>query len=207
MKNFTLSLLIFAGFLTSCVGGQLNSAYIYEKNPQYSWGYAEFYGAYYGNYGNKNNVLSVSLFTDSLKVNGIGSLVGIGQYLFLQDIFVSPTDTLLPVGTYIVSNSGLPFTVAPGKNDTVDSQIYPIGAEISYYEENAARSTTKLISSGSFIVSRLGSVYNIYCNFKTSDSLELNGQFIAELPHYDQSIATTKSTIRRKLEFALKKFN
>jgi len=200
MKIFNFLIVFVATFLTSCVGGQLNQQLVYEKNPQYTWGYAEFFGDYYlPENGNKNNVLSVSLFTDSLKINEVGSLTGIGQYLFLEDVFQAATDTLLQAGTYTVNDSGLPFTVAPGKNDTVDNAAYPIGAYISYYESNAANSTLKTITGGSFTVGYSGNKYTIACNFKTSDGLDLKGNFNAILPHIDQSLATQKSGIRPKL--------
>jgi len=200
MKIFNFLIVFVATFLTSCVGGQLNQQLVYEKNPQYTWGYAEFFGDYYlPENGNKNNVLSVSLFTDSLKINEVGSLTGIGQYLFLEDVFQAATDTLLQAGTYTVNDSGLPFTVAPGKNDTVDNAAYPIGAYISYYESNAANSTLKTITGGSFTVGYSGNKYTIACNFKTSDGLDLKGNFNAILPHIDQSLATQKSGICPKL--------
>ena len=205
MKIFNFLIVFVATFLTSCGGGQLNQQLVYEKNPQYTWGYAEFFGDYYlPENGNKNNVLSVSLFTDSLKINEVGNLTGLGQYLFLEDVFQAPTDTLLQTGTYTVYDSGLPFTVAPGKNDTVDSTVYPIGAYISYYESNAANSTLKIITGGSFTVGLSGNKYNIACNFITSDGLELKGTFNAVLPHIDQSLASQKSGIRKKLIYIKK---
>jgi len=181
----------------------LNQQIVYETNPQYSWGYAEYFGAYYKpENGNKNNVLSVSLFTDSLKINTVGNLTGLGQYLFLEDVFQSPTTVFLEAGTYTVNNSGLPFTITPGKNDTIDNEVYPIGAYISYYEYNAANSTLKTISKGSLTVSLMNdSVYNIVCDFKTSDSTVLKGHFTATLPHIDQSLSITKSGIRKKLMY------
>jgi len=198
MKNHNLSIILLAGLLASCVGVQPNPPYVYNTNPTYSWGYAEFYGAYYANYGNNDNVISLSLFSDSLKINDIGSLVGIGQYLFLEDVFIAPTDTLLPNGTYTISDSGLPFTVSPGKNDTVDNEVYPIGAFISYYEVNSARSTLKLITGGTLTAIRFGNTYSIACDFKTDDKLELKGNFSANLPHIDQSLATPKSAARKR---------
>jgi len=199
MKRLTPLLFVFAALLTSCGGSQLSSPLLYETNPQYTWGYAEFFGEYYGGYGNKNNVLSISLFSESLKLNDLGNLTGLGQFLFLEDVFQAPTDTLLQEGTYQVNDSGLPFTVAPGKNDTVDNAVYPIGAYISYYESNAANSTLKIITSGSFTVSYAQNTYSIACNFKTSDNVDLKGTFTAALPHIDQSLATTKAGIRKKL--------
>ena len=203
MNKFNLLLISLVSMLTSCGGGQLNQQIVYETNPQYSWGYAEYFGAYYKpENGNKNNVLSVSLFTDSLKINSVGNLTGLGQYLFLEDVFQSPTTVFLEAGTYTVNNSGLPFTITPGKNDTIDNEVYPIGAYISYYEYNAANSTLKTISKGSLTVSLMNdSVYNIVCDFKTSDSTVLKGHFTATLPHIDQSLSITKSGIRKKLMY------
>lgn len=204
MKKHNFLILILIGLLTSCVGGQLNSPYVYNANPKYTWGYAEFYGAYYTSFSNQNNVISLSLFSDSLKINDIGNLVGTGQYLFLEDVFIAKTDTLLPVGTYTISKSGLPFTVAPGLNDTIDKVVYPIGASISYYEGNAAMSTLKLITDGTFTVRRTGNIYNIVCDLKTDDKKSLKGSFSAILPHSDQSLATTKSAIRKRVVYTIK---
>jgi hypothetical protein len=205
MKTYYAFIFIFAALLSSCAGGQLNTPLVYEKNPQYTCGYAEFFGDYYyPENKNKNNVLSISLFTDSMKINNLGTLTGLGQFLFLEDVFQAPTDTVLSTGTYTVNDTGLPFTVAPGKNDTVDHEVYPIGAYISYYENNAANSTMKTIKSGSFVVSRTGSVYNITCNFKTSDNMDLNGSFKAILPHINQSVSLSSSGIRKKLVYTHK---
>lgn len=206
MNKFNILLISLVSLLTSCGGGQIYQQIVYETNPQYSWGYAEYFGAYYKpENGNKNNVLSVSLFTDSLKINSLGNLTGLGQYLFLEDVFQAPASVFLQTGTYTVNNSGLPFTIAPGMNDTIDNEVYPIGAYISYYEYNAANSTLKIISKGSLTVSLINdSVYNIVCDFKTSDSTVLKGSFTATLPHIDQSLAPTKSGIRKKLVYIRK---
>ena len=202
MKKHNWLLVILVGLLTSCGGGQLYQQYVYNVSPTYTWGYAEFFGAYYANYNNQNNVISLSLFSDSLKINDIGNLVGTGQYLFLEDVFISKTDTLLPTGTYTVNNSGLPFTVAPGLNDTIDKLVYPIGANISYYEGNSAMSTQKLISSGTFTISNIGNKYTVNFNLVTDDKKTLKGSFSAVLPYIDQSIATPKSGSRKRLVYA-----
>jgi len=196
MKNLHPFILSFACLLVSCNGGEPVALYKYNNNPKYTWGYAEFYGAYYSQYGIKNNTISLSLFSDSLKVNNEGTLEGSGQYLFLEDIFISPTDTLLPIGKYTISKTETAnsMTFYAGKKDTIDSEIYPIGAYISYYEENTAKSTLKLISNGSFSVSLVNdTIYNIVCDFVTSDSLKLKGTFKGVLPHFNQSIKPTQT--------------
>ena len=66
MKKQLLILGVLGILLASCLGGQLNPQYVYNKNPSYTWAYAEFYGPYYkSENGNLNNVISLSLFSDS----------------------------------------------------------------------------------------------------------------------------------------------
>jgi len=203
MKHIKVLFFIFAVLLLSCKGSEPNPPYSYEANPHYAWGYAEFYGAYYANQGVKilNNTFSISLFSDSLGLTNKGALVGYGQYLFLEDVFLSTFTTKLSAGKYTINESAKPFTVFAGKNDTIDSEVYTIGAYISYYEQNTAKSKIKLISSGSFDVKMVNdSVYNIVCNFKTSDSLKLIGSFEAVLPHFDQSLLPKKVGSRNRFK-------
>ncbi len=186
----TIKLAIAVSILTfiSCKDNTPNQPYQYELNPAYTWGYVVFYGDYYADYLNKNNVLTVNLFTDSLKINNQNELLGYGQYLFLEDVFVAPSDTLLPEGIYRVDNSGEPFTIAPGINDTIDNQVYTLGAVINYYEPNPLKSTQKLIVGGKMTVSRQGENYSLNCDFVLQDSLKLKGIFSGTLPHFDESL-------------------
>ncbi len=201
MKNIYIALTLSIFTMISCVNNEPKQTYVYEKNPAYSWGYAEFFGAYYADYGNANNDLSLSLFTDSLKVNNSGNLTGYGQYLFLEDIFIATTDTLLPQGTYTISDSGEPFTVASGLLDTIDNETYTLGATISYYEPNSLNSTIKLISSGSFTLSYSGTICTISCDFVTSDNMQLKGSFSGEIPYYDESLLPVADKVHRKIKY------
>ena len=202
LKDIKLLFSTLAIFLLSCTGSEPILPYIYEANPHYAWGYAEFYGAYYADAGIKNNTLTVSLFSDSLGLTNKGELVGYGQYLFLEDVFVAPLNTQLLDGKYTINETGNPFTVFAGKNDTIDSEVYTIGAYITYYEQNATKSKIKLISKGTFDVKIVNdTVYNITCNFKTSDSLQLNGSFKSVLPHFNQSLIPKKFGSRNKFRF------
>jgi hypothetical protein len=192
------SLIVFLGILlTSCNGGEPPLPYTYNASPHYTWGYAEFFGPEYATFGINNNILSVSLFSDSLSIDSTGSLIGTGQYLFLEDVYVSPTDNTLPVGTYSIDTTGLSFTVSPGKNDTVDTQVFPIGATISYYEENTSKSKLKFITEGTFTVTKSNGNYTIVCNFKTDDNKVLKGSFTAKLPHIDESLKLQRNSPRK----------
>lgn len=184
--------------LTSCVGGQLNPPYVYNTNPTYKWAYAELFGNYYPKIPN-TNVISLSLFSDSLKINSIGYLTGTGQFLFLEDVFVSKSDISLPTGTYYIRDSGLPYSVAPGLNDTVDNQVFQIGSTISYYEGNPNMSIQKLITGGFFTVSKTENKYQIIFNLKTSDNKDLKGSFTDTIPHINQSLNIPANGLRKRL--------
>jgi hypothetical protein len=199
MKKIYLLILLFPILLTSCNGGEPPLAYAYNANPVYTKGYVQFYGAEYAGYGNNNNILSVSLFSDSLTINSEGALEGTGQYLFLEDVYIAPTDTMLPIQTYTVSDIHEPYSVSPGKNDTVDSEVFPIGATISYYEENTSKSKLKFIKEGTFTVTKFGSYFNVTCNFKTDDKKNLKGSFSSNLPHIDESLHPQARSVRKRI--------
>lgn len=206
MKNFSKLILFLVFILSSCKPPEPSPPYVYETNPQYTWGYAQFYGAYYSNYGIKNNTVTLSLLSDSLKLNDKGELTGFGQYLYIEDVFISPTDTLLPLGTYSINTTGDAFTFYAGKNDTIDSEVYTNGAYIYFIEQNSTKSTIKLITSGTFSVSLYNDKYKIVCDFKTDDKTELKGTFNANLPFYDQSIVAQSSKVTRnklKLKYTI----
>ncbi|MGB4414369.1 MAG: hypothetical protein WBI53_05730 [Paludibacter sp.] len=198
MKNLSVILLFLVVSFASCKTNDPDFEYTYNTNPRYTWGYAEFFGAYYKDYENSNNVISLSLFSDSLFIDDEGNLDGTGQYLFIEDLFIASTDTILPEGVYSASKSGDPFTFYPGESFGVDEMKYTIGAYIYYIEKNSAFSTIKFIDRGSFTVSNIGSKQNITCNFVLSDSTLLNGMFNAQLPHIDQSATTASNAPRKK---------
>lgn len=199
MKKLNLIYIILIVLLVSCKGTEPVPPYVYEANPHYSFGYVQFYGTYYKDYGNNNNVISLSLFSDSLYITSEGSLGGFGQYLYLEDVFNSPADSMLQLGTYTIDSSGEPFTIAPGINDTIDDEIYTLGATISYYEQNPAKSIMKLITGGKIDVSKVGSKFNISFDLITDDQKELKGSFTELLPFFDESLKPA-SMAKKKLQ-------
>lgn len=200
MKAFKTILLLVSVFLISCGSYEPYVKYKYNYAPAYTWGYAEFYGDYYKSYNNTNNVISLSLFSDSLFINSDNELDGTGQYLFIEDLFVEPSDTMLPAGKYTVSASGEAFSFYRGEKFDVDDVSYTIGAYIYYVEKNSAFSTVKLIDRGSFTVSNNGEKQKIECDFVLSDSTVLKGSFNAVLPHMDgMYVESTDRAPRKKL--------
>jgi len=134
-----------------------------------------------------------------LYISEEGSLEGFGQFLYLEDVYNSPTDTLLHTTTYTVNESRDPYTISAGKNDTIDNEVYTIGATISYYEQNTAKSTIKLITDGTLTVNYIGAVYNIIFDFKTEDGKDLKGSFTDLLPYFDESLQPADLKVRKKL--------
>jgi len=198
MRNTAFILILIFIFFSSCKEN-VPETHAYNTNPAYTWGYAEFFGTYYSNYNNNNNVVSLSLFTDSLYADSTNAIAGLGEYLFLEDIFSAPSDTLLPEGTYTISDSKEPFTVAKGEELDFDGLKYTVGAYIYFIEKNSAYSTKKLISSGSFTLNYLGSNYYILCNFVLSDKTVLKGKFnTKKFPYIDESVSYPAGVPRKK---------
>jgi len=193
MKKLQLLIFAFAGLLASCVN-EPATPYAYNTDPKYTQGYVEFFGAEYKykGYGVSNNLLSISLFTESLTVDSTKTLKGVGQFLLLEDVYIAPTDTILPLTTYTINDTHQPYTVSSGKKDTISGE--PINAYISYYEQNTSKSTIKYITSGTFVVSRNGINFTISCNFKTADKKDLKGTFTGELPHFNEELIQTQQS-------------
>lgn len=197
-KHIIFFLLLFL-VVYSCKTNDPEIKYKYNTEPSYKWGYAEFYGAYYSDFKIPSNVVSLSLFSDSLDLNNQGELEGLGQYLFLEDIFISANDTILPDGEYKIANNGNPFTLFKGEEFKVDEVKYNIGSFILYIEKNKLFTVQRFISSGSFKVSNQGDNQQITCNFTLSDSTKIKGSFNAKLPYFDQSLKISSGTARRNL--------
>ena len=192
MKKLQIIIFVFASLLVSCNGGDPPTPYAYNTSPIYTKGYVEFFGAEYKykGYGVSNNLLSVSLFSEKLTTDSATqALMGVGQFLFLEDVYIAPADTILPSTTYTINDTHQPYTVSPGKIDTIGTEVFPIGAYITYYEQNASKSIIKYITSGTFVVSRDGINFTVSCNFKTTDKKDLKGTFTGELPHYNEALS------------------
>lgn len=200
MKPYHLVAFVTTLTLISCEKPEIKE-YEYEKNPAYSWGYAEFWGPYYAEYSNNNHVVSLSLFTDSLDINQESKLTGFGQYLYLEDIFIAPSDTLLPAGVYEVNDSGNPYTVAIGEQIDFDGDKFDVGAMIFYVEKNSNYDIRKFITGGKMTVFLIGDKTLITCDFTLDDGTELKGRYEALLPYFDQSeeSAGVRQKSRRKI--------
>jgi hypothetical protein len=156
---------------------------------------------YYSDYNNNNNVVTLSLFSDSLEVDEEGSLNGYGQFLYLEDVFSAPTDTILPAGTYTIDTISKPFTIAKGEELDIDGNKYPVGAVIYYIEKNAAFSIIKYIIRGKLTLTHSDTKSSVFCDFILSDSTNLKGEFkTRDLPHIDESVSYPAGMTRKKLK-------
>ena len=184
-------LFLFTLLLGAC-GQSPIQEYHYETNPEYVWGYQEFYGDYYSRYDITNNVSTLSLFSETLDVTKDGYLTGYGQHLNLYDIFTAVSDTVLPGGTYTASDSNEPFTFMPGKYIERGNEKYITGAWIYYYEINNNKSGRKLITDGYFEINWLMDGLYFECNFITDDGKELKGRIKSyPLTVFDESSKNT----------------
>ncbi|MHB9056044.1 MAG: hypothetical protein ACYC2P_07835 [Paludibacteraceae bacterium] len=203
MRRICLIFSFILVLLTACKTETPRAPYQYEMNPAFKWGYAEFYGRYFSNYNINNNVLTLNLFTEKLFVNSDNALDGTGQYLILEDVFIAPSDTLIPAGTYSLSETGEPFTFFGGKKFEGNGQEIPSGAYIYYKETEPAKSKIAYVTGGTFNISMSNdSVYNIQCDFELDGKTQLKGTFKNVLYHIDRSATTSAEVTRQKLKLA-----
>lgn len=179
--------LIFAVTVVSCDPDNNDFKYRYNYQPVFSWGYAEFFGPYYSNYDVEKNIVSLSLFTDSLSVDNQGNLAGFGQYLFLEDVFIAPDKVLLPEGTYKCSEKMEEFNFTPGSKLKIDSLSYPIGAFVMFVEKQKSRSVIRYIKSGNLSISYIGDKMNVNGNLQLDNDSILTTTFSSTLPYYNSS--------------------
>lgn len=152
--------------------------YQYATDLSFNLAKVNYYGEYYP--GNENHVLSLELFSKDLIEVKKDSIIGIGQKLYFEDVFIpNPENTLVP-GKYSVSSEGEMFTFLPGENLKIDYFTELVGARINYYEKDKGKSTVKRIIEGSFTV---GEDMQISFELKTSDKLELKGTFKGEIEY------------------------
>lgn len=196
MKHLSIAILGLL-VLTACSTNEPKATYKYELSPSFGFGYAEYFGAWNADYNNPNNVLALSLFTDSLKITTAGELEGLGQYLFIENIFVPNTAKYLTDGTYTASESEAPFTFLPGKKFDVDGFLIDTGAFMLYLEKNNNYTTQKFISRGTFTVKITEVLHKIDFDLVLSDSSKVKGSFNDTLPHINSSIPTLLTAPKR----------
>ena len=200
-------LLVFAALLASCKPEAPTPPYKYESKPQFTWGFAEFYGDYY-NHGVQpieNNVVTLNLFTEKLFLNDKNQLDGVGQYLIIEDIFNAPTDTLLPDGNYNVAETAEPFTFFGGKKFEDNREAIPSGAYIYYIESDPTKSKNAYITDGAMTINAINdTTYSVSCNFILDEKTELKGTFNGVLYHLDRTAATPAASSKKRMELVRK---
>lgn len=176
--------------LILCCGCEKNTpiaSFAYETNPKFTWGYVQFYGNYYHNYQLSNNVLTLHLFSEGLTIEE-GKLIGKGQHLVLSDVFIQPTDTLLPIGTYTTSDKGEAMTYFDGRNFKMNKDDIPTGTYIHYLTDNAFNDKTALLTQSNLTVQlKNDSIYIISIEgvLEEKSKTVLKGIFEGVLPHID----------------------
>lgn len=195
MKKYIYPVILFLLMLTACKDLPVQT-YYYEKNPVFTWGYYSFYGDYYNDYGIEKNIFSVSLFSETLDVNEKGQLVGYGQYLYLEDIFLESAELNLAEGSYRTSKDIESFVFAPGEYYIKgDKKSKLTGSFIYYFESDDNKSVRKPITQGVFTVSKIDGNYSIVCTLTVEDEeIEIHGKFDNKILHrFDESQQRAKN--------------
>jgi len=175
--------------LTAC-DNTVQAPYVYKSNLEFTTGKAEFYGNYFANYQNNNNVISLSLYSDSLLINNKTS---VGQHLNFDNIFIPAADSILPEGTYKNDTTGNSFTFIAGTKIIANGYYQTVGAILNYWEPLPKNSTSKLITDGTFTVSyNSNHLPTFTLNLTTDDKLKISGTFVGKINYTSAIIKKTK---------------
>lgn len=177
----TLYILILALIFISCNHKNTPGHNIVTLN-EFTTSVANFYGAFYKTQGIENNVISLDLFSEGIKLNEQGYMEGTGTNLFFSDIFLSPTDTFLLQQTYEADTTAQPFTFLKG----VDYEGNITGAYLLNLQENILQSF-EIFPNGNFVLSYQQDSVFIDFSLQRTDQSVYHATFKGTIPYYDLS--------------------
>ncbi len=147
-----------------------------------------FYGDYYSEEGITHNVVDMDLLSANLSYDSLGYIAGTGTNLYLSDIFIHATDTLIPAGVYTADTTAAVGTFLPG----MDYEGGVSGAYLLNIVDNAVMKII-LIEKGTFTLRYEGAKTHITFDLVTTNGSTYKGTFDGVLPTYVLVPDTTAS--------------
>jgi hypothetical protein len=141
-------------------------------------GIVAFYGPYYK--GLAQNVASLDLYSKDITFDSLGYIQGNGTNLYVSDIFLPLSDTILSEGIYQCDTTGKTKTFLPG----MDFEGNPTGTYLLQIQE-ATISKIILCSDSSFVYSQDGDTTDIRFNL-ISDKQQYEIHFRGVLKYEDR---------------------
>lgn len=180
MRKTLIFFLISLSFI-SCK--EKNAIEPHQRDIFYDKGIATFYGAWYKENGIPQHVIALDLYSPHLTLNDEGYMTGTGTNLYLSDIFIEATDTLLPETTYRSDTTALPLTFLPGMN--YDGNIS--GAYVLDITDGAL-TAAEILTEGTFSIRYKGDSVSIDFHFTTATGKPYVAQFNGQLPFTDATL-------------------
>ena len=116
-----------------------------------------YYGEYYK--GLPQNVVSLDLYSAGISFDDKGYVQGSGTNLYISDVFIPQSDTILTEGIYQCDTTGTERTFLPG----MDFENNPTGTYILRIED-AQIAGLMLCSDSSFVFTQAGDTTDIQFN-------------------------------------------
>ncbi len=165
--------------LASCQDSHNPQVKPLQSETKLDKGRCVFYGDYYAEEGILYNVVDMDLLSAGLSYDSVGRIVGTGTNLYISDIFLHSTDTLLPAGIYTADTTATVRTFLPG----MDYEGGVSGAYLLHIVDNAIMKII-LIEKGIFTLSYEGSTTHIEFDLMTENHQSYKGTFHGTLPMY-----------------------
>lgn len=181
MKTWSKYICIFLVLL--CIAGckkENKNEPTISSATEFDKAYASFYGAHYAADGIENNVVAIDLYSPKLGLNEEGYIEGTGTNLYVSDIFLAPTDTLLPATTYKADTTAAPLTFLAG----VEYEGNITGAYLLDIVDNEVSRIT-LLTEGQFSLQYKGDSVQMSFSMQTHDGRKYAATMRGVMPMYD----------------------
>lgn len=135
-----------------------------------------FYGAYYPSI--EGNVFSIDLLSKGLQFDSLFHIVGTGTNLYLSDIFLPATDSVLQSGIYDIDTTAAPYTILPGMR----FGRAVTGAYVAQMREGNVTDTL-LFTRGQMTLTQWADSINLDFQLFTADSSRYHGTYLGRVSY------------------------
>lgn len=129
-----------------------------------------FYGAHYGSI--PHNVFSIDLISRGLQFDSTYHISGTGANLYLSDIFLPATDSVLQSGIYDIDTTAAPYTILPGMR--FGRAI--TGTYLAQIRESSVKDTL-FFTRGQMTVTQWADSISLDFQLYTADSTRYHGMY------------------------------
>ncbi len=147
-----------------------------QIDSMFTAGDFRFYGAHYSTI--PQNVFSIDLISGGLQFDSTYRISGTGTNLYLADIFLPATDSVLQSGIYDIDTTAAPYTILPGMR----FGRAVTGAYVAQMREGSVTDTL-LFTRGQMTITQWADSISLDFQLFTADSARYHGTYLGRVSY------------------------